>query len=78
MTHVPHDLNNLSLAKQYFDRLSADDLSRRYFSGEKYIPSFTNRLKFLLFTDSVLSELTRFYPYQPIVKRSYEVYKERS
>lgn len=71
MTYQPHDFSNLSLAGKYLNTLTTDDISRRYFSGDKYVSSLASRLKFFLFTDSVLSELNRFYPYQPLVKRTY-------
>lgn len=75
MTYQPHELSNLSLAGKYFSQLSSDDISKRYFSGEKYTAGFTNRIKFLLATDSVLSELSKFYPYQPVVQKTYELYQ---
>lgn len=71
MTHPPHELSNLGVVRHYFNRLSTDDISRKYYAGEKYASSWANRLKFFFFTDSTLSELNHFYPYQPIVKRSY-------
>jgi hypothetical protein len=75
MTYQPHELSNLSLAGKYFNQLSSDDISKRYFSGEQYASTFTGRLKYLLATDSVLAELHKFYPYQPLVKRTYEIYQ---
>ena len=75
MTHPPHELSNKSFAKRYFDQLPADDTSRRYYAGEKYVPSFTNKLKFLFFTESTLAELYRFYPYQLITKRTQQFFK---
>lgn len=77
MTYQPHELSNLSLAGQYFSKLSSDDISKRFYSGEKYASNLTNRLKFLLATDSILAELSKFYPYQPLVKRTYEYYQEK-
>lgn len=77
MTYQPHELSNLSLAGQYFSKLSSDDVSKRFYSGEKYVSNLTNRLKFLLATDSILAELNKFYPYQPLVKRTYEYYQEK-
>lgn len=77
MTYQPHELSNLSLAGKYFSKLSSDDVSKRFYSGEKYVSSLTNRLKFLLATDSILAELNNFYPYQPVVKKTYEYYQER-
>jgi hypothetical protein len=77
MTHQPHVLSNLGLAKKYLDQLPSDDISRRYLAGESYQPSWTSRLKFFLSTDSILSELNSFYPHQPIVKRTYEMYQEQ-
>jgi len=71
MTHQPHELSNLWLFKNYFDRLSADDISRKFYAGEKYVSTIANRLKFFFFTDSTLAELNHFYPYQPIVNRTY-------
>ena len=78
MTHQPHLFSNLFLAGQYFEKLPADDISRRYFAGEQYSTSWANRVKMLFATDSVLTELNRFYPHQPIVKRTYEVYQEKA
>lgn len=77
MTYQPHELSNLSLAGKYFSKLSSDDVSKRYYSGEKYVSNFTSRLKLLLATDSILAELHNFYPYQPLVKRTYEYYQEQ-
>ena len=77
MTYQPHELSNLSLAGKYFSKLTSDDVSKRFYSGEKYVSSLTNRLKFLLATDSILAELHKFYPYQPLVKRTYEYYQEQ-
>ena len=76
MTYQPHELSNLKLALNYFESLPSDDVSRRYAAGEKYVSSWYSRLKFFFSIDSVLSELQRFYPYQPIVKRTCEMYKE--
>lgn len=76
MTSPSHDLNNLQLVLKYFESLPADDVSRRYASGEKYVSSFYGRLKLFFSLDSTLSELNKFYPYQPIVQRTYEMFKE--
>lgn len=75
MAYQPHELSNLSLAGKYLNQLPSDDISRRFFSGEKYVPSFTNRLKFIFANDSILSELVKFYPYQPLVKGTYDLYR---
>lgn len=77
-THQPHELSNLRLANEYFDSLPSDDISRRYAAGEKYVASWYNRAKFFFSIDSHLSELTRFYPYQSTVTKTYEMYKERT
>lgn len=77
MTHQPHELSNLKIALGYFESLPVDDLSRRYAAGEKFSSGIVNRLKFFFSIDSVLSELNKFYPYQPIVKRTYEIYQEK-
>lgn len=76
MTSPPHELNNLQLVLKYFESLPADDISRRYAAGEKYVSSFYTRFKLFFSQDSVLSELNKFYPYQPIVERTYEMFKE--
>lgn len=77
MTYQPHVLSNIGFAGKYFEKLPSDDISRRYFNGEKYESSLASKLKFLFATDSVLSELNKFYPYQPVVKATYDLYKER-
>jgi hypothetical protein len=77
MTHQPHELSNLKLAFNYFESLPSDDVSRRYVAGERYASGWFNRLRFFFSVDSVLSELNKFYPYQPIVKRTYELFKEK-
>jgi len=76
-TQQPHELSNLRFASEYFDSLPSDDISRRYAAGEKYATSWYNRVKFLFSIDSHLSELTRFYPYQPTIKKTYEMYQEK-
>ena len=63
MTHQPHVLSNLNLAQKYFDSLPSDDVSRRYFSGEKFSSGWANKVKFFFSVDSILGELNRFYPY---------------
>ena len=77
MTSQPHELSNLFLAGKYFESLPSDDVSRRFAAGEKYVSNWYNRLKIFFSIDSTLSELNRFYPYQPIVKRTYEMYQEK-
>jgi hypothetical protein len=74
MTYQPHELSNLGLAGKHFNQLSSDDISKRYYSGEKYAASFIDRIKILFATDSILAELNKFYPYQPIVQKTYEIY----
>ena len=71
MTQQRHDLSNINVAYTYLERLSSDDVSRRYAAGEKYASSVLNRLKLIFGIDSTLSELNNFYPYQPIVKGTY-------
>lgn len=75
MTYQPHELSNLGLAGKYFNQLSSDDISKRYYSGEKYTSGFVARLRLLLGTDSVLAELSKFYPYQPVVQGTYKLYQ---
>jgi hypothetical protein len=77
MAYQPHELSNLNLVNKYFSKLPGDDISRRYFAGEKYVSSLVNRARIVLATDSYLSELTNFYPYQPLVSRTRELYEER-
>jgi hypothetical protein len=71
MTYQPHELSNLSLAGKYFNQLSSDDVSKRYYSGERYVSGLFTRIKLLFATDSSLAELDKFYPYQPLVKKTY-------
>lgn len=75
MAYQPHELSNLSLAGKYFSQLSSDDISKRYYSGEKYTGGFTNRIKFLFAADSILAELNKFYAYQPVVTGTYQIYQ---
>ncbi len=77
MTYQAHEFSNLGLAGKYFNQLNSDDISRRYYAGEKYSSNFLSKLKFLYATDSILSELYKFYPYQPLVKRTWEDYNEK-
>lgn len=77
MTHQPHNLSNIGLALTYLETLPSDDVSRRFKDGEKYDSSWFNRVKTLLAIESTLHELSQFYPYQPIVKRTCEVYYEQ-
>ncbi len=77
MAHPPHELSNLRIAENYFNTLAADDVSRRYKAGEKYVSTWYNRVKFLTSIDSVLGELNRFYPYQQNVQRTYELFQEK-
>lgn len=77
MTHQPHSLSNLNFALKYFETLPADDVSRRYAAGEKYASGWASRLKFFFSIDSILGELNRFYPYQPVVNKTHEMYKEK-
>ena len=69
-----HELANLRLAEKYFEQLPLDDLSRRYYNGEKYVTSLPNRIKFWLSTRSTYDELIRFYPHQPLVKATRDAY----
>lgn len=77
MTYQPHALSNLGLAGKYFEKLPSDDISRRYFNGEKYESSLASKLKILFAADSLLAELNKFYPYQPVIKATYDLYLER-
>lgn len=70
MSYVPHDLSNLKSPEQYLNKLPLDDISKKYFSGEKYESTFTNRLKIIFATGSILSELKKFYPYHPIINKT--------
>ena len=63
---------------KYFNTLSSDDISRRYFNGEKYESTMLSRLRMFFSTDSILADLNKFYPYQPMVKRTVEWYEEKS
>jgi hypothetical protein len=75
MTYQPHELSNLNLAGKYYSQLSSDDISKRYYSGEKYDSGFVSRLRLLFGIDSVLAELSNFYPYQPVVQGTYKLYQ---
>jgi hypothetical protein len=75
MTYQPHELSNLGLAGKYFSQLSSDDISKRYYSGERYAPGLAARVRLWLGTDSVLAELSKFYPYQPVVQKTYQLYQ---
>jgi hypothetical protein len=77
MTYQPHVLSNLGFAGKYFEKLPSDDISRRYFNGEKYESSLASKVKILFAVDSVLAELNKFYPYQPVIKATYDLYRER-
>ena len=77
MTSQPHKLSNLNLAQKYFDSLPSDDISRKYVAGEKFAPGLLSSLKFFFSIDSVLGELNRFYPHQPVVNQTYKMYKEK-
>jgi hypothetical protein len=63
MTYQPHELANLFFVEKYFNQLSTDDISRRFFNGEKYQSTFLSRLTLFFSAHSVISELRRFYPY---------------
>lgn len=76
MTSPSHEIANLRLVQKYFESLPSDDISRRYAAGEKYQGTFLSRFKLFFSLDSTLSELNKFYPYQPIVERTYEMFKE--
>ena len=69
-----HELANLRLVEKYFEQLPSDDLSRRYYNGEKYETSLANRIMLLFSTRSIYDELHRFYPYQPLVKATRDAY----
>lgn len=77
MTHQPHALSNLNLAQKYFDSLPSDDISRKYYAGENFTSGFVNRIKFFFSIGSYLGELNKFYPYQPVVKETQKLYKEK-
>jgi hypothetical protein len=63
MTYQAHEISNIFAVEKYFNKLSADDVSRRYFNGEKYQSSFLTQLHLLFSANSILSELRSFYPY---------------
>lgn len=75
MAYQPHELSNLNLAGKYLSYLPSDDVSKRYFAGERYVSNITSRIKLLFAADSFLGELNNFYPYQPVVTDTYKLYK---
>ena len=77
MAHQPHALSNLNIAQKYFDSLPSDDLSRKYYAGERFASGLVSRIKFFFSIDSYLGELNRFYPYQPVVNQTQKLYKEK-
>ena len=75
MSYQPHELSNQGFAGKYLSHLPSDDISKRYYAGEKYVSNLTSRVRLLFAADSVLGELNKFYPYQPVVDGTYKLYQ---
>lgn len=73
-TYLPHVLSNLNMPEKYFNTLPANDISRCYYNGEVYSSNFFSRLSLLFSIGSTISELKKFYPYQPIIDKTYKAY----
>ena len=72
-----HELANLRLVEKYFEKLPSDDLSRRYYSGEKYVSSFMSRTRLWFNTWSVYDELHNFYPHHPLITATRDAYIQK-
>lgn len=70
MASPTHPLGAPNIMEKYFNTLPANDISRRYYAGEKYESTFFNRIGLFFSVNSTLKELTNFYPYSPVVVQS--------
>lgn len=70
-----HPTHQLSLPKQYLDKLPSSDISVRYRNSDKPITiGLWQKVKIFLGIGTYYSELQKFYPYHPVIKNSAELY----